>query len=98
MRPAHRLRKAGALRFDELVKVVFAQQLIQAPIKRVACGGRQVRRGDPHRGLSIALAFAHRHGRSVVRDVDRVDHSARAASQRALPDFQRGRRAEDGGD
>ena len=81
-RSAHRLRiKASALRFDEIVEPVFAQQLIQAPIKRVACSRWQVRRRDPHRRLSIAFALAHRHGRSVVRDVGRVDHAAWPASR-----------------
>jgi hypothetical protein len=32
-----------------------------------------VRRRGPHRRLSIAFALAHRHGRSVVRRIDRVD-------------------------
>ena len=78
--PTHRLGvKGGALRFSEIVEAVLAQQLIQPPIKRMAGGRRQVRRRNPHRRLSIACARAHRHGRSVVRDVERVDQSTRAA-------------------
>ena len=66
----HRLGvKAGALRFDEIVEVMLTQQLIQTSIKRMARSRRQVRAGDPHRWLPIPFAFAHRHGRSVVRDV-----------------------------
>jgi hypothetical protein len=46
----HRLRvKAGAPRFDEIVEVMFTQQLIQTSIKRMARSRRQVRGGDPHR-------------------------------------------------
>jgi hypothetical protein len=76
---------AGALRFDEIVEPVGAQQLIQALIKRVACNRRQVGRRDPHRRLSIAFALADRHGRSVVRDVGRVDRSERAVSRLCSP-------------
>lgn len=57
-RPAYRLRiKAASLGFGKIVEPVLAQQLIQATIKRLACGRRQVRRRDPHRRLSIAFAF-----------------------------------------
>jgi len=82
-RPPHRLGvKAGALRLDEIVEIMLTQQLIQTSIKRMARSRRQVRAGDPHRWLPIPFAFAHRHGRSVeVRDVGRVDHSARAATR-----------------
>lgn len=75
---SRRKRRCTALQRNRRSRV--AQQLIQPPIKRMAGGRRQVRRRKPHRRLSIACARAHRHGRSVVRDVERVDHSARAAS------------------
>src|SRR5205807_8271770 len=46
---AHRLRvKAGTLQSDEIVEPVLAQQLIQLPIKRIACG----------RGKSVAVTHA----------------------------------------
>lgn len=61
--PSHRLRvKAGTLSFDEIVEPVLSQQLIHAPIKRVTRCRGQVHRRDPHHRLSIAFAFAHRHG------------------------------------
>jgi hypothetical protein len=64
--------KAGALRFDEIVESVLPEQLIQTSVKGVACGGWYVCGWDPHRRLPIAFPFAHRHGRSVVRDLNRV--------------------------
>ena len=53
--------KAGALRFNKVVEAVLAQQLIQPPVEGVARGSRQLCGRDPHRRLSIAFAFAHRH-------------------------------------
>jgi len=65
---------------------MFAQQLIQAPMERGAGGRRQIRRRDPHRRLSIAFAFAHRHVRIVVRALaarhGRVVHKARYNKKR----------------
>ena len=77
--PAHRLRiEAGALRFDEIVEPVLAQQLIQPPIKGMTRGGRQLRGRDPQQRLPIALTSAHRHRRNVVRDPGDVERLARA--------------------
>src|SRR6516164_4555935 len=59
--------EAGTLRFDEGVEAVLSQQLIQPTIEGMTRGRRQVRRRHPHRRLSVAFSFAHRHGRSVVR-------------------------------
>jgi dihydrofolate reductase len=58
--------EAGTLRFDEVVEAVLSQQLIQSTIEGMTRGRRQVRRRHPHRRLSVAFSFAHRHGRSVV--------------------------------
>jgi hypothetical protein len=67
-RAAHRVGiELGALRFGELVELLLAQQLIQARVKRMTGGRRQVRRGDPHGWLSGAFPFAHCHAHSVVR-------------------------------
>ena len=61
-RPAHRLGvEAATLGFSEIVEPVLAQQLIEAPIKGVTGGRRQVRSRDPHRRLPLAFSFAHRH-------------------------------------
>src|SRR5262245_24010705 len=59
--------EAGTLRFDEGVAAVLSQQLIQPTIEGMTRGRRQVRRRHPHRRLSVACSFAHRHGRRVVR-------------------------------
>jgi len=50
-----------ALRFGEVVESIRAQQLIQSSVERVTRRRRQIRRGDPHRWLPLALSFAHRH-------------------------------------
>jgi hypothetical protein len=47
----------------------------------VARRRRQLRRGDPHRRLSIACALAHRHDCSVVRRLDRVDPQMRSVNR-----------------
>jgi hypothetical protein len=77
-RPAHRVGiKPGTLRFDEIIEAMLAQQLIQPSIKRMTRACRQVGRRHPHRRLSAAFSFAHRHGRSVVRDFSVVDRRPR---------------------
>ena len=69
--PAHRFGvERGALSFCEVVELMLARQLIQSRIERVAGGGREIRPCHPHRRLSIACAFAHRHGQSLVPKID----------------------------
>jgi hypothetical protein len=73
-RPAHRLGvERRTLRFGETVEPMLAQQAIQSRVERMTRRSREVRRRHPHARLSIALPFAHRHGQSVVRKIDRVD-------------------------
>ena len=63
-RSSHRFRvEARALGFDEIVKPMLVQQLIEpSSIERVTRSRRQGRRRHPHGRLSLAFVFAHRHG------------------------------------
>ena len=74
-RPAHHRRiERRALRLDKRVELRRVENPIQSRIERMAGAGRQVGRGHPHRGLlQPPSPFAHRHVRSVVREIDRVD-------------------------
>ena len=73
-----------ALRFDEGIEVRLVERAIQALVKRVPCALRQICGGHPHRRLARpAPSFAHRHARSVVRAVNRVDPYDEGLSPRA---------------
>ena len=74
-----------ALRFDEGIEARLVERAIQALVKRVPGAFRQICGGHPHRRLARpAPSFAHRHARSVVRAVNRVDPYDEGLSPRVL--------------
>src|SRR4029077_5663362 len=60
--------------FDVPVKVTVLEDLIQSRVERMCRAPWQlVSRHPDRRLLRVPLSFAHRHGDSVVRRIDRVD-------------------------
>jgi hypothetical protein len=77
----------GVLSFGEIVEPLLAQQPIQSRVERVTRGRREIGRRDPHGRLSVAFAFTHCHGQSVVRRMGCVDLHDAPKHRRALRDF-----------